>query len=484
MSEELHGNVISSEFFENSDRIERERMYDFTVALNALLKSLRLYGAGNDTVEKNTEKMSDVIKFFFTTDPFFEFTFNGNDFMMNDIRVKRKKGLNISFEELEDFFIDLQIATIIFHKTSGISEIVEFLTAGQETMKSNLKADVVFDRFEQKIKNKGIKIQITKRDSSGGDDLFNILNKSQLARLTYRNMVLDHSMFKDKIRENRPMPLRKAMRNIQNTIDMICDGSSDSQESHIMVLASINSLRGKMIATHLTNTAILSIAAGVQLGIDRSLLTRIGMAAYFHDIDIPAESKGEVVEHCLNGFAVLSRLNSLNFAMMEAAITAGLHHTTYTFDCKPIPPEKPIMSTPLGELIKVCDYYDLATRWWPARKSIPMKRPEAIEQLFRMADARCFAKVTVKALFSALGIFPPGTVLRVIGKRQLACSLDVFRTTGRKGKAAILDKNMNFVGVETFYPHELLEIPKGLHFRLPPETVKAMLDSFNEESVG
>ena len=279
------------------------------------------------------------------------------------------------------------------------------------------------------------------------------------------------------------MPLRKAMRNIQNTIDMICDGSSDSQESHIMVLASINSLRGKMIATHLTNTAILSIAAGVQLGIDRSLLTRIGTAAYFHDIDIPADSKGEVVEHSQNGFAVLSRLNSLNFAMMEAAITAGLHHTTYTFDCKPIPPEKPIMSTPLGELIKVCDYYDLATRWWPARKSIPMKRPEAIEQLFRMADARCFAKVTVKALFSALGIFPPGTVLRVIGKRQLACSLDVFRTTGRKGKA-VLDKNMNFVGVETFYPHELIEIPTGLHFRLPPETVKAMLDSFNEESVG
>lgn len=484
MSEELQNNVISSEFFENSDRVERARMYDFTVAMNALLKSLRLYGPVNDTVAKNMEKLSENIKFMFSTEDLFDFTFNGNDFLLNDVRVKRKKGMNISFEELEEFFIKLQIATMIFPKMCGISEIVEFMTAGQDIIKSNSNSDTVFERFEQKIKNKGIKIQITKRDSSGGDDLFNILNKSQLARLTYRNMVIDHAMFKDKIRDNRPMPLRKAMRNIQNTIDMICDGSSDSQESHIMVLASINSLRGKMIATHLTNTAILSIAAGVQLGIDRSLLTRIGTAAYFHDIDIPADSKGEVVEHCQNGFAVLSRLNSLNFAMMEAAITAGLHHTTYTFDCKPVPPEKPIMSTPLGELIKVCDYYDLATRWWPARRSIPMKRPEAIEQLFRMADARCFAKVTVKALFSALGIFPPGTVLRVIGKRQLACSLDVFRTTGRKGKAAILDKNMNFVGVETFYPHELLEIPKGLHFRLPPETVKAMLDSFNEESVG
>ena len=484
MSEELNSNVISSEFFENSDRVERERMYDFTVALNALLKSLRLYGAGNDTVEKNTEKLNETIKFFFATDTFFEYTFNGNDFMLNDIRVKRKKGLNISFEELEDFFINLQIATIIFPKASGISEIVDFLIAGQETAKSNISADDIFDRFEQKIKSKEIKIQITRRDSSGGDDLFNILNKSQLARLTYRNMILDHTMFKEKIRENRPMPLKKAMRNIQNIIDMLCDGSSDSQESHIMVLASINSLRGKMIATHMTNTAILSIAAGVQLGIDRSFLTRIGMAAYFHDIDIPETSKGEVVEHCQNGFAVLSRLNSLNFAMMEAAITAGLHHTTYTFDCKPIPPEKPIMSTPLGELIKVCDYYDLATRWWPARKSIPMKRPDAIEQLFRMADAHCFAKVTAKALFSALGVFPPGMVLRIIGKNQLACSLDVFRTTGRKGKAAILDKHMKFVGIDNFYPHELLETPKGLHFRIPPETIKAMLDSFNEEAVG
>lgn len=486
MSEELQNNVISSEFFENSDRVEREKMHEFTVAVNALLKSLRLYGLGNETVEKNTEKLSEVIIFFFATatESFFDFTYNGNDFLINDIRVRRKRGLNISFDELAYFFIHLQVATIIFHKSCRISEIVEFMLIGQEIMKSNLKQENVFQCFEQRIKSKGIKIQITQRDSSGGDDLFNILNKSQLARLTYRNMVLDHAMFKRKINENRPMPLKKAMRNIQNIIDMICDGSDDSQESHIMVLTSINSLRGKMIATHLANTTILSIAAGVQLGIDRSLLTRIGTAAYFHDIDLPADSRGEVVEHCQNGFAVLSRLNSLNFAMMEAAITAGLHHNTYTFDCQPVPPEKPIMSTPLGELIKVCDYYDLATRWWPARRTLPMKRPDAIEQLFKMADMRCFAKVAVKALFSALGVFPPGTVLRVIGKKQMACSLDVFRTTGRKGKVALLDKNLNFAGIETFYPHELLELPTGLHLRLPPETVKTMLDTFNEGNEG
>ena len=481
MSEELsNNNVISSDFFENSDRIERAQMYEFTVAINALLKALRLYGQGNDTVEKSINKMNESLKFFLALSSF-DFTFNGNDFVINDVRVRRKKGTNISFEELEDFFIKLQVATIKFPLTT-IGEVVDFLMIGQELMKTSSGHESIFDLFESKLRNKGIKIEITQRDSSGGDDMFSILSKSQLARLTYRNMILDHAMFKEKIATNRPMPLKKAMRNIQNIIDMLCDGSSDSQESHILLLASINSLRGKIIATHLTNTAILSIAAGIQLGIDRSFLTRIGVAAYFHDIDIPENSRGEVVEHCQNGFAVLSRLNSLNFAMMEAAITAGLHHTTYTFDCKPIPPEKPIMSTPLGELMKVCDYYDLATRWWPARKTIPMKRPDAIEQLFKLADEKCFAKVTVKALFSALGIFPPGTIVKVINQNKIACSIDVFRTTGQKGKVAMLDKNMNFVGVETFHPHELVEIPKGLHFRLPPETIKAMLDSFSEEN--
>jgi hypothetical protein len=328
---------------------------------------------------------------------------------------------------------------------------------------------------------KTVRVTITRRDSSDDDDDFSILDKSQLARLSYRNLIMDHALFKSKIKENRPIPLRKAIRNVQNVIDLMSDGSTDSQEAHLLVLASLNSLSGKFIATHLANSTILSIAAGIQLGIERGLLTRIGTAAYFHDIGISERCKGETVEHSQDGFAVLSRLNSLNFAMMEAAITSGLHHSTYTFEGEPVPPDKPVMSTPLGEIIKVCDYYDLVTRWWPARKSVPMKRTDAIEQIFKMAEMKCFASVTAKALFSALGIFPPGTVVRVAGKNILACSLDIFKATGKKGRAAVLDSGMNFKGVREFYPQELVETPSGLHFKLPPETIKSMLDSFSPE---
>lgn len=470
---------ISTDFFENSDRIERIKMYEFTVSFNALIKSLRLYGAENDTVEKNVAKLAENIEFFFVTDALMSFTFNGVDFFINDMRVKRKKGSMISFEDAEDFFTQLQIETIFIEKATKMKEIVNFIVAGQETLKKRIDNNLLFDRFEQFLRSHEIKIDITQRDISGEDDVFTILDKSQLARLTYRNMISDQTMFKNKIKKNRPMPLRKAMRNVQNIIDLICDGSSDSQESHILVLTAINSLQNKIVATHMTNTTILSVAAGVQLGIDRSLLTRIGMAAYFHDIALPAESQGENFEHNQNGFAVLSRLNSLNFAMMEAAITAGLHHATYDFDCKPIPPEKPIVSTPLGELIKVCDFYDLATRWWPARKKTPLKRAEAMTTLFKMAEIKCFAPVAVKALFSALGVYPPGTVLKVLGRPWLACSLDVFRNTGRKGKAAILDKNLNLLDIQAVYPYELTEIPQSFHFKLPPKTVKKCLDSFS-----
>ncbi|MGI6394443.1 MAG: HD domain-containing protein [bacterium] len=480
MSEEKH--VISSDFFENTERLERLRMNDFSVAFNAIIKALRMYGAENDTVEKVVTKFFEVFKFFFISEPILTITYNGNDFLINDTRVRKKKSAQVALDDLQNFFTSLQIASMTFPSDLRQRELIDMVLTGHDVLKKNLKQDAVFDHIEKLLQEKKTRIIITRRDSSDDSDEFSILDKSQLARLSYRNLISDHALFKAKIRENRPMPLRKAMRNVQNIIDLMLDGSADSQESHLLTLASINSLNKKMIATHLANTTVLSIAAGIQLGIERSLLTRIGIAAYFHDIAIPEESKGENMEHSKEGFAILSRLNSLNFAMMEAAITSGLHHSTYTFEGEPVPPERPVMSTPLGEVIKVCDYYDLTTRWWTSRNTAPLKRSDAIEQIFKMADMKCFSHVTAKALFSALGIFPPGTVMRVAGKNALAYSIDIFKTTGQKNKAALLDSKMNFIGSDEFYPQELIEIPTGLHFKLPPKTIKSILDTFTADS--
>lgn len=478
MSEEKNTNAISKEFFENSDRIERQMMYEFTVSFNSLVKALHLYGPENDTVVKNIEKVFNIIKMLFSSDASLSLTFNGHDFLINDTRVKKKKTSQINFGDLERFFIDLQVATISFQKTIRPGEMVKFILTGFNTVAKQYKPEDVFDHFLNALKRENIYVELVHRDSSEGDDMFSILDKCQLTRLTYRNMITDHGLFLNKIRSRKPIPLRKALRNVQNIIDLISDGAQDTQEPHVLTLASLNSLKNRFIATHLANVAVLSVASAFQLGIDRNLLTRIGVAAYFHDIGLPENSKGENSSHTQVGFAVLSRLNSLSFAMMEAAINAGRHHDTYTFMCEPIPPEKPVMSTPLGEILKVCDYYDLATRWWPNRKTIPLKRTDAIEMIFKMCEMKCFSPIAAKALFSAVGIFPPGTIVKIREQDQLACSIDVFRNTGQKSKAAILDKKMSFIGIDKFYPQDLVEVPEGLHFRLPPLTIKKILDSF------
>ena len=51
-------------------------------------------------------------------------------------------------------------------------------------------------------------------------------------------MIADQLLFRSKIERRQAMPIKKAMRNIQTAIDMICDGSDDSQETHFLVLSS------------------------------------------------------------------------------------------------------------------------------------------------------------------------------------------------------------------------------------------------------
>ena len=104
MSEEK--NVISSDFFENTERLERLRMNDFTVAFNAILKALRLYGAENDTVEKVLNKFFEIFKFFFISESLMTLAYNGNDFLINDSRVKKKKSAQIALDDLEDYFMN------------------------------------------------------------------------------------------------------------------------------------------------------------------------------------------------------------------------------------------------------------------------------------------------------------------------------------------------------------------------------------------
>jgi hypothetical protein len=126
MSEEK--NVISSDFFENSERLERLRMNDFTVAFNSIIKALRMYGAENDTVEKVIVKFFEIFKFFFISESLLNLEYNGNDFLINDTRVKKKKSSQISLDDLQNFFMELQIASMTFPSDLRPKELVDLVS--------------------------------------------------------------------------------------------------------------------------------------------------------------------------------------------------------------------------------------------------------------------------------------------------------------------------------------------------------------------
>ena len=142
MSEENNQQqIISSSFFEDTERLEKTRMYDFISALNALLKALRLYSnASNEAVTVGSDKFSDAMKMLFLSENVITLVYNGNDYLINDKRVKRKRR-GPSFDELENFFLDLQIASISIPRLCVAGDIVNFAIHGQNIIKSKMAAD-------------------------------------------------------------------------------------------------------------------------------------------------------------------------------------------------------------------------------------------------------------------------------------------------------------------------------------------------------
>ncbi len=475
----IQGREGARNFLKAVDENIKVKGYEFAASFFALWKALKMYGEENDAVKKSVEKLMELLQFFFKTTPTVTFGYNGTDIVINDQRLKGKRGGEDYLEMLSHIFLSLYTGEIEIGSTVQRQDLINFCLLTRNITPGTPGTEEQFHKLEGELAARSPNIHLTMFNPIL-DELPPIIDKQQKARQVYRNLVTDFPQFRKKALQKQPIPLKKAIRNIQNVIDLMTDESEDTQWHHLLFLASLDSYQKLYIPTHAANTAVLSIAAAIRVGVPKRRLTTAGLAGYLHDIGIPDDDPRDLKNsHNEIGFGFLSHLNSLNFSMMEAAITASSHHDTYDFRGLINDPKGETYSTPISELVKVCDYYDIVTRWWPWNPGKPLSRVNTMERIFDLTNKnKTFTPSAAKGLYAVLGLYPPGQILRVNKKRSLACSIGGFFSNYEEARVIVLSDQMAFKGYAKLSASALSHLPPEQHFRIPPRTYKDIFQSF------
>lgn len=172
---------------------------------------------------------------------------------------------------------------------------------------------------------------------------------------------------------------------------------------------------------HTANTAILSIALGQALDLEQSELNLLGFCAMTHDIGMTAygdiygsesrltdEEFTKITLHTEAGMEKLDRIVDIDYRIKDRARRILLQ-THERLDGSGYPDR--IASEeidPLAQIIGIADVYEAMTH--PRAWRGPLNPPDVIKELIEK-EGRGFNSRVVKALISALSIYPPGSLV-------------------------------------------------------------------------
>jgi HD-GYP domain-containing protein (c-di-GMP phosphodiesterase class II) len=217
-------------------------------------------------------------------------------------------------------------------------------------------------------------------------------------------------------RIGRSPGLKRVKRAVQGIVDAIL-----TDPSSMMGLTTLREFDDYTFV-HSVNVCILSIALGRRIGLSRTQLLDLGLAALLHDIGksrLPIEvlnKRGSLDDsdrdllrtHPWQGVMALFKLPIGGGRPWRAVVSAFEHHTKIDGTGYPVPLRRRPLSL-FSKIIAVADGYDAATTT-RVYQSVPWTPADVLRGM--RDNARLgLDPVVVKALINLTGIYPIGTVV-------------------------------------------------------------------------
>jgi HD-GYP domain-containing protein (c-di-GMP phosphodiesterase class II) len=216
------------------------------------------------------------------------------------------------------------------------------------------------------------------------------------------------------------LELRHAKRVVQNMVDLMMD-----EEFTLLGLTTLKS-HDNYTFYHSVNVCVYSVALGKRIGLNRTQLAELGVAALFHDLGkarIPLdvlrkpgaftpEEWSVMKTHPQAGVKEMVRMRGLSSLAFKSMLACFEHHLNYNQAPGGYPRlHRPYRPHLIGRIVAIADAFDAMTT-----KRIYVKkeftRDKALSYMMSLAGTK-FDPVLLRIFANMVGVFPVGSAVRL-----------------------------------------------------------------------
>lgn len=380
-------------------------------AMYGALRALKFYPLENEAVQQALQELHVRVTSFIAREGTLSLRVVGDFFFLNDARLRLDLRNFSTFGSFAGSLRDHKLGEVVVDRGIQMQEWAPFLSL-------ILRAPVVDDPYEGFIERLAgtpvERIEVRPERETQKPDLEG--EAMEGARRTYAYSVQTARDVLSDVRMGKAVNVRKVKRTVQGIVDQVL-----SNEPSIMAMTTLREF-DEYTFTHSVNVCIFAVIVGQRIGLDKGQLYELGMGALFHDVgkmhidneilnkaaELTPDEWAQLKEHPTLGLLALFQLHGFLDVPYRQMLIAYEHHQKMNLSGYPAT-KRPRVPGLFSRIIAIADGFDAGSsvrsyqyKPWP---------PDEVLREMRDNPERGFDPVLVKALMTATGVYPVGTLV-------------------------------------------------------------------------
>lgn len=376
--------------------------------LSVVLRTSQIHDANNVALISSMSRLVAMLNTFVEQENIVTLELRGEFFYINDYRIRYSLEFLLNFDFLIREFKKRELGSVVFKNQIKSEDIKAFIRACIAASYSQEP----FEALEEKMSDIRA-ISVGRLQKVVEEESYDV---KKMVKKTYFNAVSFTQGIINKMKTGEKVNIKKAKRVVESMVDQILE-----EEQMLLGMTAIKDY-DEYTYHHSVNVSILSVALGQRLGLNRRMLTELGMVALFHDLgkmEIPNEVLNKptsftddewqiIRKHPIWGLKAVLKLKKFDDLTIKSAIVAFEHHMN--FDLTGYPKvRKPLELELYSRIVSLSDQYDAMTSARVYSRT-PMSPDKALSIMMERAGTQ-LDPLLFKFFTNMVGIYPIGTLV-------------------------------------------------------------------------